>query len=817
MKYIFHYLSLVISLSSCLGYRFLPEGEKLLVKDPKIIGLSTNQEKEIENFVTQKANKRLANLLPISYLANIYEFGNLRYDTAIYHTKMKSLNIENNPTISKFNNPRKISRITKKVNKKIDKTNILITQGNYFMRLGEPLAVYDKEKHIESKDKIKRYLSSKGYFNVTINLIENKIRNKKITVAYDINLSDQFLIDSIKYDVDDQNIKKLLEKNKKVSFIKKGTPYDQQNINKERTRIHDVLSNNGYYKFDKKFITFDLDTTITKRNDLFVTVKISAPAQQKSHDKYTVQAVNFYSSKNTGSNRKNKFVNQYEINFDQNSDGFNKKILNRTISIKPDNLYSKAEMLNTQQRLNLLETYKFININYDTVGQNNLIAQIFSSPMDKYQTSNEIGLLQDDFSQVLPGPFINLGVKKRNAFGNFELAELNLNFSLLGISNIDSRNQAYSLFEYGGRLAFTFHQFLFPLSPDFNEKINLLNPRTRLSFYYNYEDRTKEYERNQIFSDFSYLWSQNRKKQFIFTPFGINYTEIRQIDQSFQAFLDAQDALGNRSLSAAFKPSLTTLISFEAIINQNNYGNLSSKSSLLRLLTESGGLYVNAFQNLLPDSNFTLFKWLKFNIDFRSHMISERGQIAFKINFGAAYAYGDAQALPYERRFYAGGSNSIRAWPVRRLGPGAYGEIRTLKHTFNEDEVTQIDYQREQGGDLIIETSLEYRNKLTTNINYAIFVDIGNIWLLNGNQSIKDYEGDDGIFRFNSFYKELAMGIGLGLRYDFSFMILRLDGAIQVVDPAQPKGKRYVFNQLISHNGVFRNKSNINIGIGLPF
>ncbi len=807
---------MALSLSSCIGYRFLPEGEKLLVKDPKIIGLSTNQGKEIVNFVTQKANKRLASLLPISYLANIYELGNLRYDTVIYNMKMTSLNIEDNPIINNLNNPRKIIRIKKKVNKKIDKTNIQLTQGNYFMRLGEPLAVYDKEKHIESKDKITRYLSSKGYFNVTINLIE-KIRNKKITVAYDIRLGEQFLIDSIKYEIDDMDIKILLEKNKEVSFLIKGTPYDQQNINKERARIHDVLSENGYYKFDKNYITFDLDTTITKRNDLWVTVKISSPSQQNFHNKYTVKAVNFYSSKNARSKRKNKFVDEYEVAFDQNSDGFNKKILNRTISIKPDNLYNKAETLKTQRRLNLLETYKFININYDTVGQNNLIAQIFSSPLDKYQTSNEIGFLQDDFSQVLPGPFINLGIKKRNAFGNFELAELNLNFSLLGISNIDSRNQAYSLFEYGGRLAFTFHQFLFPLSSNFTEKINSLNPRTRLSFIYNYEDRTKEYERNQIFADFSYLWSQNRKKQFIFTPFGINYTEIRQIDQSFQTFLDLQDTLGNRSLSAAFKPSLTTLISFEAIMNFNNYGNLSSKSSLLRLLTESGGLYVNAFEKLLPDSNFTLFKWLKFNIDFRSHMISKRGQIAFKINFGTAYAYGEAQALPYERRFYAGGSNSIRAWPVRRLGPGAYGEITTMKYTFSEDDVAQIDYQIEQGGDLIIETSLEYRNKLTTNINYAFFADIGNIWLLNGNKSIKDYEGDDGIFRFKSFYKELAMGIGLGLRYDFSFMILRLDGAIQVLDPAQPEGKRYVLNKLLSENGVFRNKSNINIGIGLPF
>ena len=344
-----------------------------------------------------------------------------------------------------------------------------------------------------------------------------------------------------------------------------------------------------------------------------------------------------------------------------------------------------------------------------------------------------------------------------------------------------------------------------------------MNPRTRISFYYSYEDRTKEYERNQIFTDFSYLWAKNKEKQFIFTPFGINYTEIRQIDPSFQNFLNAQDTLGNRSLSAAFKPSLTTLISFEAIFNQNNYGNLSTHSSFLRLLTESGGLYVNAFENLLPDSNFTLFQWLKFNVDFRSHMISKKGQIAFKINLGAAFAYGDAQALPYERRFYAGGSNSIRAWPVRRLGPGAYAEATSMENRSIDDQVAQISYQREQGGDLIIETSIEYRNKLTNNLNYAFFADMGNIWLLNSSQSIQDYEGDDGKFRLDSFYKELAVGIGLGLRYDFSFMILRLDGAIQVVDPGQPIGQRYILNQLLSQNGFFRNKSNINIGIGLPF
>jgi outer membrane protein insertion porin family len=486
----------------------LPEGEKLLVKDPKIIGLSSNQEKEIENFVTQKANKRLTGLLPVAYLAYIYELGALKYDTALYSEEIRSLDAKYDLEMGKINTTRKIKRIQKKKNRKKDKINTQLTQGNYFMRLGEPLAIYDKEKHTESIDKIALYLSSKGYFNTSINLTE-KIKNKKIKLNYEIKLLNQYLIDSIRYDIDDKSIKELLEEDQAIAFLMKGTPYDQQNINKERARIYNVLSDNGYYKFDKKYITFDLDTALIKKNSLWVAVKVSSPPQQDYHNKYTVRAINFYSSKNTGSKKRNKLTEEQQVVFDQNSDGFNKKILSRNISIKQDHVYNKSEMLTTQQRLNLLDTYKFININYDTIDQNNLIAQIFSSPMDNYQTSNEIGFLQDDFSQVLPGPFVNLGLKKRNAFGNFEMAELNLNFSLLGISNIDSREQPYSLFEYGGRLAFTFHHFLFPLSENFIEKTNELNPRTRISFYYSYEDRTKEYERNQIFTDFSYLWAKN--------------------------------------------------------------------------------------------------------------------------------------------------------------------------------------------------------------------------------------------------------------------------------------------------------------------
>ena len=196
----------------------MPEGEKLLVKDPKIIGLSSNQEKEIENFVIQKANKRLTGLLPVAYLAYIYELGALKYDTALYSDAIRILDANDDLEMGKINTTRKIKRLQKKKNRKKDKINTQLTQGNYFMRLGEPLAIYDKEKHTKSIDKIALYLSSIGYFNNSINLTE-KIRNKKIKLNYEIKLWNQYFIDSIRYDIDDKRIKELLEEDQAIRFF----------------------------------------------------------------------------------------------------------------------------------------------------------------------------------------------------------------------------------------------------------------------------------------------------------------------------------------------------------------------------------------------------------------------------------------------------------------------------------------------------------------------------------------------------------------------------------------------------------------------
>jgi outer membrane protein assembly factor BamA len=181
------------------------------------------------------------------------------------------------------------------------------------------------------------------------------------------------------------------------------------------------------------------------------------------------------------------------------------------------------------------------------------------------------------------------------------------------------------------------------------------------------------------------------------------------------------------------------------------------------------------------------------------------GSVAFRVNFGLAVPYGDNQVLPYEKYYFAGGSNSIRAWQPRRLGPGSYRPLN--------EEGTAIDYSFEQQGELLLETSIEFRRNLLGFIDGAIFIDAGNVWSLQSNDS-----RENASFSFSRFYKEIAVGTGIGMRFNFQFLIMRLDWGIKVYDPAKNEGDRFVFDKDF-RTGQFANQQLgvLNIGIGYPF
>jgi hypothetical protein len=289
----------------------------------------------------------------------------------------------------------------------------------------------------------------------------------------------------------------------------------------------------------------------------------------------------------------------------------------------------------------------------------------------------------------------------------------------------------------------------------------------------------------------------------------LNYIQTPAITPEFGEILLDLANQGN-NLIWSFLPSYISSISGQSIINFNSYGNFRNRpASMLRLFVESGGTLLN-FRDIPTNSEETEianFQWLKLQADFRRYYpLDEKQTLAYRLNFGIAQPYGVSNGiLPYEKYFFAGGGTSIRAWQARRLGPGSSNPRRGPEGEY--------DYPFEEPAEMIIESMLEYRRNLFSYFDMALFLDIGNSWVIGVDQT---RPGAD--FRFDRFYKELAVGSGIGLRMDFDFLIIRLDLATKAIDPAQPEGERWVLDN-ISFRRPFgvRGQTVFNFGIGYPF
>jgi outer membrane protein assembly factor BamA len=299
---------------------------------------------------------------------------------------------------------------------------------------------------------------------------------------------------------------------------------------------------------------------------------------------------------------------------------------------------------------------------------------------------------------------------------------------------------------------------------------------------------------------------------FTFALADLSLIDTRNISSEFQQELDKSDSLGT-SFHRAFEPSFVSSMYLKTIFDFNQYGIYQKNSSYLRTFVESGGTFFNVYgTKFLENDSLENYQFIKLNVDYRKHipLPVQGGVIAYRVNVGVGVPYGDNNILPYEKNFFAGGSSSVRAWGPRRLGPGSYSPL---------NEEGEIDYNFEQPGEIILEASIEYRQKLIGFLDWALFFDAGNTW------TIRDDVGDDGEVRRpggkfeRGFYKEIALGTGMGFRMDFTFLILRFDMGVKVYEPARPEGERWVLRDFKfgGLDGATDNSVILNIGIGYPF
>jgi outer membrane protein insertion porin family len=794
---------LSLSLSGCLGTKYLQENQKLLYRQTIVAPKGFNKS-GMDDLYIQKTNRKFP-LLPINSLVWMHHLGENKFAKQKFINKKTKVEEKFKRKIANALSLRKKDNLEFRKKKKLDGLDNKIENGNLFMQWGEPATVYDSAKLRATLEKLNNYLFIKGYFKGKANATVSESK-RKVNVTYTITPGSPYLIDTILYKIQDQNVFSLIKKSQAKSTLRQGDQYDQDKLTKERERIDFYLKDNGFYDFSRQYIDFQIDTSSNKNHRIKLLMEIQDPNKSDHHKQFTLDSVSFTTDvgiKGVSPGLKRIAYPYENITFNYFRPEFSKKVLASRVFITKDSLYSRTKTFSTQRQMANLDVFKFVNVNYDT-SRGKFVANIFASPLDRYAWTNEAGVT---VTQGFPGPYLSTNFKRRNFFGGLEILELNGRFGFEGVAPATQTGDVYKSTEATGSASLTFPQFLFPFSKAATFRYAKNNPRTRLLASYTYTDRP-EYQRSITTISAAYTWNINQKLQFSFMPTNLSIINSTK-STDFEVYLEDIQKKGNNLINA-FKPSFVTSMILSATWN-NNYGTSQKNSMLIRGTVESGGTLLNLYTpQFVINEGLELYKYIRVNLDLRkNHVINKTTSLAYRINSGLGYSYSANKVLPYEKNFFAGGSNSVRAWRPRRLGVGS--DPPPLNS--NPSSTGYFSYSFEKPGELLIEGSLEWRQKIFGFVNYGLFIDGGNVWAL------RSASNEAAHFSLDRFYQEFGIGTGFGLRFDFSFLILRLDVGMKAWDPARPDGQRFVLGnaRFIGPYGINSEPVIYNIGIGYPF
>jgi outer membrane protein assembly factor BamA len=821
------FLTSSLILSGCLNQKNLPKGQYLLVGQ-KIKGNNKVDSDKLEPFFQQKPNRKILGATPYLW---VYYLGKKFFRPEKVQAKIAKTEQKYNKRIEESSEkPKKTARLKRKKEEDLAKLEKKLKDGNYLMRVvGEPPVVFDSTLARKTAMQMQSYLFSKSYFGGNTDY-SYKIDSSRqqATVTYLIDEGVPHVIRKVELRTDDQQIDTLLKQNQYLSLIKPGENYDADNFSAERERIEKILKDNGYFDFSRQYVTYQVDSmvvdtirtkqdTTLRSNIVDITTEINNPANRDRHKVYVIDQINFVTDAGGGVNNQPRDTTIFNnVRYIYRTDRYSKKVLDSKLLFHPGQKYSQTNALGTQRLLNSLNIFRFANLNFDTTG-NKFVANITTSNLEKYQITDELGLT---VLQGVPGPFGNVTFRVRNVFGGLEMFEATVRAGIEGQSGFTTTEGVYKSTQVGVSGSVIFPQMLLPGGFRFKSAINRLDPRTRVSLGLDLTDRP-EYRRVNIRGAITYTWQKDRVHSYSISPVDINYvySPLSRQDPKFRAYLKEQETKFGNPLIRSFNTSFVTSINGFYQYNDNILGQ-NQVARYFRLYLEAGGTWLNLLSKefigeLQKDRGVQYFSFYRINPDYRFYLpTGPKSTLAFRITTGLAIPYGGTTTLPYEKFYFSGGTNSVRAWQQRRLGPGT-SQANTIGDTL---------YRFEQPGNIMLEANAEYRFKMISFINGAFFVDAGNVWTLKEQEPTDGQPLDPrlagGSFQFNRFYKQIAVGAGFGLRLDFSFLILRLDAAVKVLDPAQPEGQRYVLNKFTFKDAFdtdARYRAILNLSIGYPF
>jgi outer membrane protein assembly factor BamA len=778
----------------------LQEDQKLLYLQ-LISGNKTTPLEELEPFLRQRSNKLILGV-PFSLYA--YNFGRNFYDSSrvqlqIIETERKfKLLTEKNSS-----DTNKLRKIESKKFKKLTKLNQKLQKGNWWMRvMGSPPVIYDTLASKQTYIQFQMYLFSKGLFDSKVSYKVDTI-GKSVIVSYQINEGKRYKIKDFSYAVQDGFIKRIINEHLEQKLISAGQAYDEQELSNERARIEKLLKDNGYYDFSKKYISFQVDST---GGELSITAFVDNPSENELHKVYKINSISVEVDNDIEEKEKTELKN---IKFSFGNKKYAPKVLVEKLEIFPGDKFHLSKSQYSQRNLTQLDMFKFVNITYQKDSSSNgLKAYISANSLNKYQISDELGFT---VSQGIPGPFGSITFTNRNVFNRCEIFDIGVRGGIEGVASASSTRNVYASIQFGVNSSFSIPRLL--AFGRFNSLFINNNPRTRFTVGHDLIYRP-EYDRSNTRFSATYTLQKGLYNQYSFAFLDVNYINTLRIQGSesprdtslFYNYLFVQLADSGNTLFRSFRNAINTDITFTYTYNSFQLG-VNKEASFFRFYFEPGGTTLNLLnQNQINDIKNTfnlnsVYSYIKFNIDIRKYLpITKKSMFATRFNIGVANPYGGDKVMPYEKYFFTGGTNSNRAWLPRRLGPGSFS---------NKKEDGTVDYRFEQPGLILLEMNAEYRFKLIKFLDGAVFIDAGNIWNLNSNR-----EGEN---ISSSFYNEIAVGAGYGFRFDFSFLIVRLDAAAKVWDPGVTLSERFVAKP--ESFLPFGGKSGMlwNIAIGYPF
>lgn len=643
-------------------------------------------------------------------------------------------------------------------------------------------------------DVLRNFSENKGFFKVQVTADSTR-RKKKATAEYTVKTGKQYKIKSVTFPSDSSDVAKAIRRTQRRTLLKPGNGYDLETIKAERERIDERLKERGFFYFGSDFIKVQVDSTVGNHEvDLIVKVKDETPERAK--DIYKINDIVVYpnySLRDTISNADNNPIEYKDFNIIDQEDTFDPRIFDRTLYFHKGDIYNRTDHNLSLNRLVNLGTFKFVKNQFkpaDTIG-NYLNAFYYLTPLPK--KSFRVEVLGKTNSANYTGTELNINWSNRNTFKGAELLTLTA-FGGMEVQ-VSGQNNGFNVYRVGGEANLIWPRFIGPFRL---KSSSGFVPKTKATLGYEFQQRSKLYSLNTFKGSFGYLWKENIRKEHLLNVSEITYVSSNNVTDLYQRQADTVPAL-QRVIDKQLIFGPTYTYTYTNTMRKRKKHTIYFKGGLDLAGTiaglASGADIRGGDQKEVLDVPFSQFARLE--ADFRHYLrLGEESQLASRIIVGSGFAYGNSQQMPFIKQFFIGGTNSIRAFRARSIGPGS--SVPEATNGFLPD----------QSGDVKLELNTEYRGKLFSIVKGAIFVDAGNIWMLNDDEPAKNFS--------SKFLDDLAVGVGAGLRFDLSFLVLRTDLAFPIRLPYGDK--RWVLDDIAFGDGGWRKQNLIfNLAIGYPF